>query len=142
MNVRQALKQKTKLISEIKELQSIVKTYNSRNEGTPERYNIAELLTELKEKQAELVALKTQIHKANLPVYDKIFKMAELKSFITFLKNVPTEEGLVPGRYGGDSTKKVASLNSVQIRDLVKHIEKLIEELQEELDVHNGTTQI
>lgn len=142
MNVRQALKLKTKLISEIRELEEIVKSHNSKPEGAPQRYDIESILSKIREKIETLTDLKTKIHTANLPAYSKIFKMAELKSHITFLKKIPTEEGKVGGRFGSESTVRTVVLDDRKVREKVKEIESMIETLQEELDLHNGKTQI
>ncbi len=41
----------------------------------------------------ELIVLKTAIHKANQPVYDKIFKLSEYKSMVKYLRSLNCTEG-------------------------------------------------
>jgi chromosome segregation ATPase len=99
-------------------------------------------LAKIKTLQAELVVLKTQIHRANSPVYDKIFALAELKGMIKELKKVPTDEGKQTERYGSVQSIKEVELNVTDIDNSISILETQIEELQNELDIHNATTNI
>ena len=142
MNVKQALKVKNKLVTEMKAAYGILQKYNSIEEGNPRRYSMTNTLEKIKTLQAELVELKTKIHKANQPVYDKIFALAELKGMIKELKKVSTEEGKVNERYGSVVSVKEVELNVTDIDTAVSILESQIEQLQNELDIHNATTQI
>ena len=142
MNVKQALKVKNKLVTEMKTAYGILQKYNSIEEGNPRRYSMMNTLEKIKTLQAELVDLKTKIHKANQPVYDKIFALAELKGMIKELRKVSTEEGKVNERYGSIISVKEVELNVTDIDTSISILETQIEELQNELDVHNATTNI
>jgi len=142
MNVKQALKVKNKLVTEMKAAYGILQKYNSIEEGNPRRYSMMNTLEKIKTLQAELVDLKTKIHKANQPVYDKIFALAELKGMIKELKKVSTEEGKVNERYGSVVSVKEVELNVTDIDAAIAVLESQIEGLQNELDIHNATTQI
>ena len=91
MNVKQALKVKNKLVTDLKANFEILKKYNSIEEGNPRRYSMEETLDKITTLSNELVELKAQIHRANAPVYDKIFALAELKGLVKELKKVPTD---------------------------------------------------
>ncbi len=142
MNVKQALKQKNKLVTDLKAQYEILKKYNSIEEGNPRRYSMSVTLTVIETIQLELVELKAKIHKANQPVYAKIFELAELKGLVKELKKVPTEEGKVAERYGSVISVKEVELNVVDIQNKVDALSERIEELQNELDIHNANTQI
>ena len=142
MNVKQALKVKNKLVTEMKAAYGILQKYNSIEEGNPRRYSMMNTLEKIKTLQGELVDLKTKIHKANQPVYDKIFALAELKGMIKELKKVSTEEGKVNERYGSVVSVKEVELNVTDIDAAIAVLESQIEGLQNELDIHNATTQI
>ncbi|PID95491.1 MAG: hypothetical protein CSA94_01335, partial [Bacteroidetes bacterium] len=88
MKLSKALSEKNRLARKTRELQNKIKEHNSYIKGNTPIYRTQELLGELQETIEELVELKTKIHKANQPVQDKIFKLAELKSFATFLRNL------------------------------------------------------
>jgi hypothetical protein len=142
MNVKQALKQKNKLVTDLKAQYEILKKYNSIEQGNPRRYSMSVTLTVIETIQLELVELKAKIHKANQPVYAKIFELAELKGLVKELKKVPTEEGKVAERYGSVISVKEVELNVVDIQNKVDVLSERIEELQNELDIHNANTQI
>ncbi len=142
MNVKQALKQKNKLVTDLKAQYEILKKYNSIEEGNPRRYSMSVTLTVIETIQFELVELKAKIHKANQPVYAKIFELAELKGLVKELKKVPTEEGKIAERYGSVISVKEVELNVVDIQNKVDALSERIEELQNELDIHNANTQI
>ena len=142
MNVKQALKAKNKLTARIKELYAIAKDNNSIEQGNPRRYSVIGVLNEANELTRELVDLKVKIHKANQPVYDKIFLMAELKGRVKQLKAISCEEGKVTERYGSIQAVKEVEIDIVLRNKMVENLEAEIEQLQDELDTHNAITQI
>jgi hypothetical protein len=142
MNVSQALKQKNKLIVELKKQYQIAQKFNSQEEGNIRRYSVQNALDKAVELTMELTNLKTKIHLANAPVYDKIFRMAELKNRIKELRKIPTEEGKTEARFSSVVSVKEVEINVAQLDEMVQTLEARIEEIQAELDVHNATTQI
>jgi hypothetical protein len=142
MNVSQALKQKNKLIVELKKQYQIAQKFNSQEEGNIRRYSVQNALDRAVELTMELTDLKTKIHLANTPVYDKIFRMAELKNRIKELRKIPTEEGKTEARFSSVASVKEVEINIAQLDEMVQTLEVRIEEIQAELDVHNATTQI
>lgn len=142
MNVKQALKQKNKLVTDLKAQFEILKKYNSIEEGNPRRYSMSDTLDKITNLSNELVELKAKIHQANQPVYHQIFALAELKGIVKELKKVPTDEGKQTERYGSVASVKEVELNIVDIEKIVADLQIKIEELQNELDIHNSNTQI
>ncbi len=142
MNVKQALKVKNKLVTDLKTQYEILKKYNSIEEGNPRRYSMAGTLAKIETLQLELLELKSKIHKANAPVYYQIFKLAELKGLVKELKKIPTDEGKQIERYGSVASVKEVELNIVEIEAIVERLQLEIEEIQNELDIHNSNTQI
>jgi hypothetical protein len=142
MNIKQALKLKNKLVTQIKEQYEIAKAHNSIEQGNPRRYSASEAICEAEKLAIALVELKTQIHLANAPVYGLIFQMSELKNQIKQLKSIPVDEGKVTERYGSISTIKEVELNIAQRDGFVKGLENKIEAIQDKLDTHNATTEL
>jgi hypothetical protein len=142
MNVKQALKLKNKLVTELKAQYQILQKYNSIEEGNPRRYSMVDSFAKIQSLSSELVELKARIHTANQPVYQQIFELAELKGFVKELKKVPTDEGKQTERYGSVQSIKVVELNIVDIENRVGELQDKIEALQNELDIHNANTQI
>jgi len=140
MNVKQALQAKNKLVAEIKECYRILQTQNSIEEGNPRRYSVKKKLEEVVELTNSLVQLKSKLHRANAPVYDKIFQMAELKGIIKELKKMDVSEGKQTERYGSVVSVKEVEMNVIERDDKVKEYESEVERIQNELDIHNSNT--
>lgn len=142
MTIAKALKLKNRLIKEITDLTNLATTHNSTEVDNEFRYNVRELLTKLESKMDELVELKTKIHTANLPVYDKIFRMAELKGRIASIRRMDTSEGKTMERFGTGAMVKKVQMNVAEKDEYVTNIQNEIDNLQDELDAFNATTSI
>jgi len=142
MTIKQALKYKNKLISKMNEEFMKATKYNSMEEGEKRPYSADEALSRYFGLSNELVELKTKIHKANDNVYDKIFLLSELKSRISKLQILDCSEGKISDRFRETSTIKTVEIDILKRDGLIQEIESKIEEIQEELDVHNATTEI
>ena len=142
MNIKQALKRKTKLVKEINDAFGNVLAYNSVSEGTERPYSPRISLEIWKNLNDELIELKTAIHRANAPVYDKIFKLSELKNQIKLLKGLDCTSGVPPrGRYDmSDSPARVADISVIERDNLIKEYEKEIDTIQDFLDEWNFKT--
>lgn len=144
MNIKQALKEKNKLAKKITDLMDRTNRYNSVEEGAVRSYDPKVSLEESLKMVEELVNLKTNIHKANAEVYEKIFRMSEYKSLVKHLKSLNCNEGNVSTyRYGEGNTRKMTTvITEVQRDNMIESFEVLIDSLQSELDTHNATTHI
>ena len=144
MTIKQALKQKNKLIKQIGENTKLMQEYNSVEVGNQRPYSSIELLRQISEDTKELAKLKTKIHIANTPVLEDIFLMSELKSMIQSLKKMDCTEGKSNrDRYRLESESfKTSEISLVKRNETIKELEARIEEIQDRLDVFNATTQI
>jgi hypothetical protein len=145
MNVKKALKEKNRLVKEIQELYARLSHYNSVEVGNVRPYSPKVMLEEINQKSNELVELKTKIHNANTPVYDKIFRLSELKSTISRLKSLDCTEGVNNDYYSRNRENppvKTAEISVVERDGMVKLMEGEIEDLQDILDNHNQNTEI
>ena len=143
MKVKQALKYKKKLASKMNQEFSKVQMYNSVEEGSTRVYDVVESMRNWLAMSEELVELKTKLHLANAPVYGKIFRMSELKSQLSNLRQLDCVDGKHFDRYGrGEAVIKTAEISVLERDEMVLKIEEEIERLQEELDEHNATTSI
>jgi len=143
MKVKQALKYKKKLASKMNQEFSKVQMYNSVEEGSIRVYDVVESMRNWLTMSEELVELKTKLHLANAPVYGKIFRMSELKSQLSNLRQLDCVDGKHFDRYGrGEAVVKTAEISVLEKDQMVSKIEEEIERLQEELDEHNATTSI
>jgi len=145
MTIKQALKEKNKLVKKISELNDKISTYNTIEVGNKRPYVIQDLFNELTESIKNLVELKTSIHKANEPVYHLIFRLSELKSLVSKLKTLSCGEGTFGDRYSRMRETPIimeSEFDIVRKDTLVLMYESEIEKIQEELDTHNATKHI
>ena len=144
MTIKQALKQKNKLIKQIGENTKLMQEYNSIEVGNERPYSSIILLAKISEDTKELANLKSKIHIANTPVLEDIFLMSELKSMAQSLKKMDCTEGKSNRdryRLEGESVK-TSEISLVRRNETIKELETRIEEIQDRLDVFNATTQI
>ncbi|MEI8341332.1 MAG: hypothetical protein WCH43_07350 [Verrucomicrobiota bacterium] len=145
MKLAKALKQKNKLAGEVAQLKELLAEQNSRSTKQKFDYNNQEVLTNLRAKIDELVATKAAIGAANAEVYPKIFRLAELKGFVTALKGLSTKEGVYAESLGYSQSVEVeyvAQIKKAEVDKLVEEIEKEIQELQDALDEFNFTRSV
>lgn len=142
MTIKRALKEKNKLVKELNDLYTKIKTYNSVSDDSEKPYSTKELILNVDSKLNELVELKTKIHIANGPVYGKIFRMAELKSHVSKLSGLDCSSGKQKSWGDTEYTNKVSEIRIVDRDYLIKMAETEIETLQDELDEFNATTNI
>jgi len=144
MNIKQALKLKNKLIKSISENTKLLQQYNTVEVGNPRPYSSTVLMVEISKATDELIALKSKIHRANAPMFEKIFEMSELKSAIKGLQKMECTEGKSNReRFRMESELVLTSEISLVVRNnKIKNLEERIEYLQDEMDVFNATTEI
>lgn len=148
ITIAQGFKFKAKLIKDINELSIRLRASNSKSDKDDTiPYNPEEVFKEYVEKKADLVALKTAIIKASMPVYNKIFELSEIKSEIQTLRRLDTTHGKKEKApmYGSETPTFInytAYLKQEDVDKKTKELEDKIEKLQEELDQHNFNTKL
>lgn len=143
MNIKQALKARNVLVTELNELYNLIRQNNSYVVGNPRHFNVAELMVEANTKLVELVELKMNIHKANIPVHGLIFLLSELKTKVNQYKGISTTEGKQTNRYSQEEPVMFeVEFNVKQVKDFIKSNENRINEIQDELDTFNSITQV
>ena len=143
MKLFQALKLKNKIVGEISNLKGLINQKNSVSSGEKNYYNSKDLFTKLTQHVANLADLKIAINSANAPVQRAIYELAEAKSMLNFVKSLNTAEGKIRGFRRFDDIKEdefVVSINEADKNKLVATYQTLIDSLQDQLDIHNHTT--
>lgn len=144
MKLKNALKKKGQLIKESIHFDTQLQKYNCVPvENADNRaYDPRETLAKWLEKLNEIVDLKTKIYHANLPVYDKIVRMAELKGVVKRLLYLNCHSGILTDE-SYQKTNTYVSVISVKERDdLIQKFEDEIALLQDELDEYNAKTEL
>lgn len=142
MNIKQALKRKNKLVQLISEELIKVRSYNNISDG-PGSYDARISFDNYQKYSDELIELKCKIHLANAPMYNKIFRLSELKSRITSLKSFHISEGKYSSYDDtGNSIQKqhINSISVIERDNIIKSYETEIEQIQDELDEFNVKT--
>src|SRR5881396_2433110 len=89
MKIAKALKLKNQLAGDIAQLKELLAKQNSRSTKQKFDYDNREVLTRLRAKLDELVKVKAAVAAANAEIYDKVFRLAELKGLVTTLTGLP-----------------------------------------------------
>lgn len=145
MNIKQALKKKNILVEQIKQEFSRATMYNSIESGNARPYSAKQSLDNYLRLTEDLIELKTAIHKSNQPIYDKIFRLSEYKSIVKYLKTLNCIEGkTASNRWNGETESKVmeVEIGIVEKDKMVEKYESLINDIQDELDYFNQTTEL
>jgi len=141
MTLAKALKQKNRLTQKISRLQQEIQRENSVRADDVRKIKVEDLLEELEVRVKELIKLKIAIFVASTPMRENILKLSEIKSHIVFLQGINTTEGKV-SNYGEDAVEYTVVYDKLFIREQVELCEQGIDEIQEELDKFNHTTEI
>ena len=146
MKITKALKLKNQLAGDVAELKNRLAAQNSRASTVPFDYDANEVLTALRAKVDELVAVKSAIAVANVAIYPRIFRLAELKGLVTSIKVLDTRQGVF--REGGGfalsavEVEYVAQLKKSAVDALVVELEAEISAIQDELDEFNQSQSV
>src|SRR5438552_18504823 len=104
MKIAKALKLKNQLAGDIAQLKELLAKQNSRSTRQKFDYDNREVLTRLRAKLDELVKVKAAVAAANAQIYDKVFRLAELKRRVSTLTGLDTHAGVFhQGRGSGQA---------------------------------------
>ncbi len=146
MKITKALKLKNQLAGEVAELKDRLAKQNSRAATVPFDYDANEVLAALRTKVDELVTVKSAVAAANVAIYPRIFRLAELKGLVTVLKSLDTRQGVFK-EAGGFSLSNceveyVAQLKKPAVDALAAELEAEISAIQDELDEFNQSLSV
>jgi hypothetical protein len=146
MKLAKALKLKNRLAGEVAQLKELLSKQNVRSSKQKFDYDNREVLTRLSAKLDELIKVKAAVAAANAEIYDKIFRLAELKGLVATLTSLDTKAGVFHegGRFGepGYEIECVAQLGKVDADKLVAELQDQIQRLQDALDEFNFTRSV
>ncbi len=146
MNLAQALKLKNRLAGELVRKQQILERENARRNDSVSKVDRESVWNEIVELSDKLGELKGRITRANVAIYPSLERMAELKSRITFLNNLPKREGEDVSFVGRDNEKLIYNwdsfINQERADNEVAKLQEEINALQDKVDVYNATTQL
>ena len=144
MKLSKALKLKNKKVTDYNNTVTKMVSYNSYDIDTKQSYNSTELYMEVIDKREDLIKFKTAIHLTSEPIREKIFRLGEYKNLLMNLNRLSTTEGVVKGRGYGEFDKSTyaCSINELQKVEMMEWYQTAIENIQDEIDVFNATTEL
>jgi hypothetical protein len=144
MKLSKALKLKNKKVTDYNNTITKMVSYNSYDIDTKQSYNSTELYMEVIDKREDLIKFKTAIHLTSEPIREIIFRLGEYKNLLMNLNRLNTTEGVVKSRGYGESDKSTyaCSINELQKVEIMEWYQTAIEQLQDEIDVFNVTTEL
>ena len=146
MNLAHALKQKTRIAGELVRQQQILQRENARRNDSPSKVDREQVWKEITRLADELGELKGKITRANVNIYPTLEHMAELKARISFVQGLQKREGeeIIPLHGDREPLKYTwnSFVNQAKCDELVADLQEEINELQDEVDDYNATTQI
>lgn len=142
MTIAQAFKEKKKLLAKLNNLASKIQRSNSKLAEQSFDYEIRNLIEEYEDIQEKLIVLKHKIIKANMPIYDKIFRMAELKGKLSMYSRLDTTSGKVNTRFSDELQEYTSVIDVLEKDSIIEGIQSEIEDIQDILDDYNHKTNI
>lgn len=140
MNLRKAIQRKKRIAGVLAESYTKLRRANITPEGRPPLISSREILERIKEKSEEIIQLKVQIQKANLPILEDIYRLAELKSLVNEMRNI---NSLHDRRY--DNSQAIVytiCIDEIEQEAIIADLEKQIEVIQDRIESFNFRVQI
>lgn len=143
VRIRKALQVKNRLAGEVAQLGKLIQANNSHREGQ-DKFDVGVLLVKRRDTVQKLIAVKTALALANVSIYEKLARMAELKNEVALYRNLNTTEGEEDLGYGerAKTVKVVATVSAANVETVVNALNLEIEKIQDEVDYFNSTTEI
>jgi hypothetical protein len=143
VRIRKALQVKNRLAGEVAQLGKLIQANNSHRDGQA-KFDVGVLLVKRRDTVQKLVAVKTALALANVSIYEKLARMAELKNEVALYRNLNTTEGEEDLGYGerAKTVEIVASVTAANVETVVNALNLEIEKIQDEVDYFNSTTEI
>jgi hypothetical protein len=135
MNLRKAIQRKKRIAGVLAESYTKLRRANITPEGRPPLISSREILERIKEKSEEIIQLKVQIQKANLPILEDIYRLAELKSLVNEMRNI---NSLHDKRY--DNSQAIVytiCIDEIEQEAIIADLEKQIEVIQDRIESFN-----
>jgi hypothetical protein len=143
MHLAKALKQKNRIAGDIARLKQVLATQNSRASTQKFDYDNKQVLAELRARIDELVSVKAGIATANVAIYGKIFRLAEVKGLIEALQRLDTRSGVFKEAamfgHAPIETEFIVQISKTEADKLVTDLQSEAQQLQDELDEFNFT---
>jgi hypothetical protein len=149
--IAKALNVKNRIVGDKNRVLSLISANSSRLVTTKSNYEVKELWAQYEGLVDKLVLVKSAIAKANVNIYEKIYRISELKSKAAQMSQISTDETpqveMIYNRVTGETSKGATTERLVLFTDKVlsdklKEIEAEIAKLHDEVTAYNYNTEI
>lgn len=143
ISLRKALQVKKNLTGEITKARTTVMVHNSQR--NPNKHiKVLELVVEFERMVEKLIAIKTALAVANVPIYEDILRVDELKGLISFYEGLNTEEEGQEFKAGEGFVKytNTVAIDYSEKESKIKTLKAELEQRLEKIDEFNSTHHI
>ena len=146
LTLSKALSIKNRLAGRLSQARANIEAYNSVLAGQKEglvqaTVDVRAEYARFRKLQDGLIALKAAIQRANLPIYEDVLQLGELKGVIQFLNGLNTKHGTEPG-YNAVEFRYVAEIKKPEALEMVRKLEAEIDAIQDKLNQFNASTRV
>ena len=146
LTLAKALSIKNRLAGRLAQARSNIETYNSVLAGQRDDYGKATVdvraeYARYRKLQDGLIVVKAVIQRANLPIYEDILQLGELKSVIQMLNGLDTKNGTEPG-YNGVEFRYSAVMLKPEALGIIRELEAQIDAIQDKINEFNASNRI
>ena len=143
ITLAKALAVKNRLAGRLVQAQGTIEASNSVLVGQrPTTVDVRAELARFEAIQAGIVAVKAAIQRANLPIFDRVVELAEVKTRTKLIAGLSTKHGAEPNAYGGGEYVYDAAIQQPEALDLVRRLEARADAIQDELNQFNAATTV
>ncbi len=146
LTLAKALSVKNRLAGRLAQARENIETYNSVLAGQRDDYGKATVdvraeYARYRKLQDGLIVVKAAIQRANLPIFEDILQIGELKSVIQMLSGLNTKNGTEPG-YHGVEFRYSAVMLKPEALGIIRELEAQIDVIQDKINEFNAATRI
>ncbi len=146
LTLAKALSVKNRLAGRLAQARENIETYNSVLAGQRDDYGKATVdvraeYARYRKLQDGLIVVKAAIQRANLPIFEDILQIGELKSVIQMLSGLNTKNGTEPGHHGVEFRYNAVMLKPEAL-GIIRELEAQIDVIQDKINEFNATTRI
>lgn len=142
VTLARALKEKNRLVKQVKTLREQIAKYNSVVAGSDKPFDVPERFADYERAAMRLAKLKAAIQGANAPIYGHITEMAELRGMVAFLQMLDTKSGRNVYGYQGEIVEYEVALDALKVEAELSRIEARLDDLQDQVDAFNSSTKL
>lgn len=144
MTVARALKEKSRIITKLSEIRSMISRYNSVDLGTRRPVLVKDCLEKAGVLEENLMRIKVALHEANLGIARQLAELMLVRGQISFYEGLDTSEfRMVTDR--DDMETKVTRDVVVDKTESLAKVEELknrFDSIQDEVDEYNATHKV